>query len=218
MAARAPMRLAALLPAVVLAAAAAGAASLEGSRDAAEPGGASEITVSFAHRSREQVSGIQFDLAVDAPPLSLSAAVAGAAASQAGKAVSSNELEPGRYRILVAGLNQNILGAGVVAELTLAVAGDAAPGAYPVRLANVIMSDPSGGRVSATAEDGAIEVTGEAEGEAEGEAPPPGCQCAGAAPTRSSSAGGLSGVLVTGLLLVAASVPRRLFQRARHSA
>ena len=70
-----------------------------------------------------------------APPCYVSARE-GAAATAAGKGLSSNELSAGKVRYLVAALNQNVIGDGVLVLLSVQVKNNAS-GSYTLKLTNV---------------------------------------------------------------------------------
>jgi len=119
-----------------------------------------EVAMTFAAEAGEQVSGIQFDLLFSENVAALSAMRTGAAAAAAGKSVSFNQIAAGRYRALVAGLNQNIIGDGVVVVLVFDVGAAPPNGLQPLDLDGLIMSDPNGFRVPATGISGVLDVVG----------------------------------------------------------
>ena len=59
--------------------------------------------------------------------------------------------QAGSKRILIAGLNQNLIGTGVVANLSI-------PGFYSLLLSNVVASDGSGSAVSVAMNNGGVVV------------------------------------------------------------
>ncbi|MFQ6091088.1 MAG: choice-of-anchor D domain-containing protein, partial [bacterium] len=66
-------------------------------------------------------------------------------------------------RIAISGTDRFIpTGAGVIAELVFKVASDTAPNQYPLRLENIIVSDPSGFELPWRAEDGSFTVAAQA--------------------------------------------------------
>ena len=204
------------------------AALLQLSEAKAVAGEACVLEVSFSPRSGESVSGIQFDVPFSDAPLAMARAETGPASEEAGKTVSFNQIEAGRYRILVAGINQNVISSGTIARLHIAASPDAAPGRYPAPVAAIIMSDPTGGRVDGSGESGAVRVVAFPEGETEGalegapveegeqeDAPPPaGCQCAGTQPPRAFPGGPLFLAAATGFLVLAA---RRMRGKRRNA-
>ena len=86
------------------------------------------------------VNMLQFDL-MFSPSLSFLSIATGPAALSADKTVWGNSV-PGRARILVFGLNQNVINAGVIAEIQLAIAADMPAGLIPVVMTGVVASDP----------------------------------------------------------------------------
>jgi hypothetical protein len=90
--------------------------------------------------------------------VSVSNVTAGAAASSAGKDVSFSTLEAGKVRVIFAGLNQNVIPDGVIANVLLDVASSASGGEQPLTLSGVLLSDPDGLAVPSTAVSGSIDV------------------------------------------------------------
>ncbi len=86
----------------------------------------------------------------------------GAAARAAAKSLNFWDLAPGQRRFVIAGLNQNPLADGVLANLFANVTSTAPAGAYPLKLLNVVASDPSAQAVAVQTVDGAVTVQGSA--------------------------------------------------------
>lgn len=93
----------------------------------------------------ERVAGLQFDLLFNRDTVALGKVTAGPAAAAASKDVYCSAQRSGA-RVIVAGLNQNVLEDGVVAEVCL-YASSAAEKTEPVALTGVVLSDPFGRRV-----------------------------------------------------------------------
>lgn len=130
-----------------------------------QPGASVPIAIRFV-AAGTQVAALQFDLSYD-PAMAIGASAASAATS-AGKDVYTAALAAGRTRILLAGLNQQIMGDGPVVTLTAFVSSSAAAGAYALRLTNPVASDQDGKIVPLTTSDGSVTVNGS------GSAPPAG--------------------------------------------
>lgn len=102
------------------------------------------VPVSFASATGEYVSGVQFDLLFDAGVFILGTVEGGEAASEADKDIVFSEVAPGTVRVMVAGMNQNIIPDGVLARARLDVSPDTARGVYPVGVANLSCCDQFG--------------------------------------------------------------------------
>jgi hypothetical protein len=102
------------------------------------------------------VSSLQFDVVVPSSLAWVSTA-AGAAASSAGKEVSSAAL-PGGVRVIVFGLNQNSIGAGTVAVVRLQIAPGTPAGTLTLGTAGMTGSTPDGNAVPVTGTSGSVTV------------------------------------------------------------
>jgi len=109
-----------------------------------------------------QVAGVQFDLVYDNTALTVAVGT-GAAASAAGKSVSTNSLPTG-IRVLIVGLNQTVMADGNVADLTISVAANATSGSHPLTISGASGTDPSGQAISVSASPGAVVVSGDSPG------------------------------------------------------
>jgi hypothetical protein len=123
----------------------------------AQAGSSVPIAVRFV-AAGTGVAAFQFDLSYD-PTMALGATAASAATST-GKDVYKAAIAQGRTRILLAGLNQQILGDGPVITLTALVSSSAAAGVYALHLTNAVASDPDGKIVPLTTSDGSVTVNG----------------------------------------------------------
>ena len=103
------------------------------------------------------VAALQFDLESDTA-LTLTAN-AGSVALGAGKELYSAPVSARRTRFLVVGLNQNVVGDGVVATLNAFVNATTTAGVYPLRLTNVSASDQAGNAVPLTNKGGSLTVS-----------------------------------------------------------
>ncbi len=142
------------------------ASQLEGGSVAGAPGASGLLLpVSLEASAGEEVSVAQFTLLYDGGSLDVPDVAIGPAAASAGKEVSVNILSAGAVRVLIAGLNQNVIPDGVVAYAMVSVLPGAPPGTYPVNLSDCSLSDPYGIPLPCTAAPGSVEVAG---GEGEG--------------------------------------------------
>lgn len=107
--------------------------------------------------SGEQVAALQFDAGFDPRGLALageSGASLGAAAQAADKSVHAARIRPGQLRVIIAGLNQNVIKHGEVAVLHFQRRESSGDPAGLVSLTNVVLSDPTGLEVPARASGG----------------------------------------------------------------
>ena len=103
------------------------------------------------------VSGLQFDLQYDRSVLSIGWK-AGTATTSANKVLSTNVLQNGDTRYLIAGLNQTIFPDGIVVDLTIHVSPEASAGSYTLRFVNLAATDPFGDGRTLQAHDGQVIV------------------------------------------------------------
>jgi len=96
--------------------------------------------------SGEAIAALQFDL-VQAGTLESLIVEIGLAAKEASKTITFNEIEPGRVRVIIAGLNRNTIGEGTVATLRYRVRETSVSKGVET-LDRVILSDPFGTAVS----------------------------------------------------------------------
>lgn len=114
------------------------------------------LPISLASAAGESVSGIQFDLLFDSSVLSVSQVATGAAADAAGKSASYSVVASGQIRVIIAGLNQNVIGDGVVATASLGIATSAATSTQEVSFSGALLASPSGQAVTVTTQNGSI--------------------------------------------------------------
>lgn len=149
------------LPLLVAVSMAAHAATLTAGSADVEPNDANVgIALTLSSATGEQVSGVQFDLFCSENVARLTAMQPGPVAVLAGKSVSYNRVEPGRYRAIVAGLNQNVIADGEVVSLVFEVTSQPPNGPQPVAIEGLVMSDPNGRAVPSSAVAGELRVTG----------------------------------------------------------
>lgn len=116
------------------------------------------LPVSLVGSSGQTVSAIQFDIQLDPKQFELTAAENGPSADAADKMAFLGDLGQGRYRVVIAGINQNAIPSGVVVQLVFRVRSLAAGGTFPADLDDVIFSDPQGQPLQGRSIDGAITV------------------------------------------------------------
>lgn len=113
------------------------------------------LTISLAPGTAG-VSTLQFDLQIPAA-LTYSATATGDAATNAGKSASGSAISSG-VRVLIFGLNQNTIGAGPVAVVTLAIAAGASAGSLPIPISALTASSPAGVAVPVIGVNGQVTV------------------------------------------------------------
>lgn len=127
-----------------------------------------EVPVALDSAHGEEVASLQLDIIFDGDALSVADVTVGPVAAAADKNISLNTLEPGKVRVLVLGLNGNVIEDGVIANLLLDVSAGA-EGLQTVSWGNVVLSNPYGVAVAAQGVPGSVRINaGSAEGEGEG--------------------------------------------------
>lgn len=106
------------------------------------------------------VSTLQFDLTLPAGVTSPSPAVVttGQAATLAGKTASANVLPSGAVRILLFGLNQNVIQSGNIVNVSLNIGVAVPVGSFTVNIGNIVCANPAGNNVPTTGVPGTIVV------------------------------------------------------------
>ncbi len=100
--------------------------------------------------STEKVSSMQFDIEYSSVLVEITNIVLGASAISAQKQLSFNRLQPGKVRVVIAGLNQNVIPSGVVTEVQWAVCKSALAVQTEIRITNPVLSTPQGTQVPVT--------------------------------------------------------------------
>jgi len=106
----------------------------------------------------EAPSTMQFDIYYNPQQLQLTEVAAGSAATDAGKGVSYNILEPGKARFIAAGLNRDSIGEGTLAEITFKTLETATVGKTPITIRNTVMADADANLIVSHGVDGSIEI------------------------------------------------------------
>jgi hypothetical protein len=103
-------------------------------------------------------TGVQFDLEYDAASLNVTVE-AGPAAAQAGKGVQSAALPSGKLRVLIVGINRNVMADGVVAILHVSLKAPAAAGkTFPLGISASAATNAQAAAVPLTGRDGSVRV------------------------------------------------------------
>src|SRR3990172_3929906 len=112
------------------------------------------VAVSLASHDGALVSGANFDLGYDSSRLSVSGVNTGEAAAAANKDATSLVLSDNPLHVIVAGLNANVIGDGVIAYVIFDVLPGAASGTFDLTLSNVALTDPGGVGVASNPSNG----------------------------------------------------------------
>ena len=105
------------------------------------------------------IATLQFDLAYPSS-LSLVSTTTGVAAATAGKSANGSAISGG-VRVLLFGLNQNLIGSGEVAVIRLNIAAGTPPGNIAVTVANIVASNALGLNVTTAGTNGSVTVAGQ---------------------------------------------------------
>jgi len=156
----------------------------------------------------ERVAAVQFELVMDPSAIVFVGASAGPVAVAAGKSLSLNTLADGRFRVIIAGFNQNEIDSGRLLDTVLHVQPGAPGGVQAIRIERLVISNPNGTPVVAEGENGAIEVLRPPGG-------PEQCGCSGApnAPGGAFSLGDMLVLLAMGLFLARSLWRSRQYSR-----
>lgn len=124
----------------------------------AESGTQTVLNATLSVSSNESVSAIQFDVLYNPYACEIVNITAGASSVSAQKQVQYNTVSPGQVRVIIAGLNQNIIPSGSVAQITLQVCGSAPAGIYDISLSHTILSSPTGTSVPVSVTNGNLTI------------------------------------------------------------
>ena len=102
------------------------------------------IPMNLSSASGERVCGFNFDLNYDASKLSFKDVTLGSAATEVGKSLSYSQPSSNTVRIVVIGLNQNVIGNGEVLTFTFNVLNNAPVGKAELTITKASISDPNG--------------------------------------------------------------------------
>jgi hypothetical protein len=125
-------------------------------------GTVAEVPVTIAAEAGEEIASLQFDMHFDDATFDLVDVVPGESSSDALKQVIYSVRSPGVIRVIVAGLNQNVIRDGNIATVLLAPdAEDAVP--QTLSLDSIVISDPFGERVEVDYDEFRLNIEGETE-------------------------------------------------------
>ena len=116
------------------------------------------IPMNLSSASGERVCGFNFDLNYDASKLSFKDVTLGSAATEVGKSLSYSQPSSNTVRIVVIGLNQNVIGNGEVLTFTFNVLNNAPVGKAELTITKPSISDPNGKSLAVNVGSGEINV------------------------------------------------------------
>jgi len=132
-----------------------GIPSLDLTRRSGKPGETVRVPVTLTNASGYEIAAVSMDVSYDVAVFENARAEIGPAGSAAGKYVVFNEISSGILRVGVSGVNQNLIGDGVVAYVVFDIKTDAVMGQTDLGNAPSA-SDPSGNDVPIEGESGAV--------------------------------------------------------------
>lgn len=123
----------------------------------ANPDTIAQIPVVYLSQG-DRVAAMQFDLSFPAESLSVLTMEAGPATAAAYKSLLVSDPAPGVKRILIAGLNQNLLPDGILLTLKVRLGNSVPSGSYPLLFSNISASDENAGIVALNSADGLLTI------------------------------------------------------------
>ena len=122
------------------------------------PGKSISILINLTSAPNEKVCGFNFDLSYDAAKLSFKEVKLGSVAVDAGKSLSYSQPKPSTIRVVVVGLNQNVIGDGTVLTFTFDILNKALAGKAELTITKPSFSDPNGKPLAVNTSGGKLEV------------------------------------------------------------
>ena len=116
------------------------------------------VPINLTSAPGEQVCGFNFDLNYDSAKLSFKEVKLGSVAEGAGKSLSFSKPSSNTVRVVVVGLNQNVIGDGTVLTFTFDVLRNAAAGKTELTITKPSISDPNGKALVVNVGGGTLEV------------------------------------------------------------
>lgn len=109
------------------------------------------------------VASMNFDLKYDPAVLVPDRAVAGQAATQAAKSVSANSPADGSYRLVVMGLNQNVMQSGEVAQIVMRKVGEPSGGRSNMRIVDTTFAAADASEIPSRGDSQSLALDGSAQ-------------------------------------------------------
>jgi len=116
------------------------------------------IPMNLSSASGEKVCGFNFDLNFDAAKLSFKEVKLGSVAEGAGKSLSYSQPSSNIIRVVVVGLNQNVISDGEVLNFTFDILRNALVGKAELTIIKPSISDPNGKSLAVNVGSGEINV------------------------------------------------------------
>jgi len=132
------------------------AATLSIGSDRAKPNENVTVPIVLISKPESNISSINLDLIYDANKLTFNKAQAGKILSEAAKSLSTSQPAQGRLRIVIMGLNQNVLVDGALANVTFLINANAKAGSVLLKISNVAASSPQAKSVNLKLKPGRI--------------------------------------------------------------
>lgn len=124
----------------------------------AETGTQTIVNTVLSVSNSESVSAIQFDVLYNPNACEIMTVIAGESSTIAQKQVQYNVISSGQVRVIIAGLNQNSIPGGSIAQITFKVCPSAPAGNYNLSLSRAILSSPTGSSIPVTVVNGTLIV------------------------------------------------------------
>ncbi len=135
------------------------AATLRVGSNSGSPGDKNiSIPINLNSSPGEEVSAFNFGLKFDTSRLSFKEVTLGSVAEDSGKSLSHSKPGSNTIRLVVIGLNQNVIGDGTVLTCTFDIIDNAPSGKVKLTITNQSASDPGGNKLSVFTEGGEITV------------------------------------------------------------
>lgn len=112
------------------------------------------IPINLNSSPGEKVCSLNFDLNFDTSKLSFKEVTLGSVVTEAGKSLSYSQPNPGTVRVVVVGLNQNVIEDGKVLTFTFDILSDAPSGKAGLNISNLSISNPKGKLLSSSTKSG----------------------------------------------------------------
>lgn len=125
----------------------------------AETGTQTIINVVLSVDNRESVSAIQFDVNYNPDISSIVSITVGEASLSAQKQVQYNIIFAGQVRVIIAGLNQNSIPSGSIAQISFKICASAPAGSYDISLTRAVLSSPTGSSVPVSVVNGTLVIS-----------------------------------------------------------
>ena len=122
------------------------------------PGETITIAVDLTSKVNESIAGLNFDLGFDSTRLTISGVSAGQVVTDAGKSLSYSEPAAGIVRILIFGLNQDIIADGVIADVSFDIQPTASAGPITLSLSSAAVTNPGAQAISVTTVNGLLTI------------------------------------------------------------